>query len=210
MAARDGGLVQPRPQVPGWDAIVLAGGRGARLGGVDKPGLVVGGVPMLDRVLDAVAGATSVVVVGPRRPTRRPVLWTLEDPPGGGPVAGIAAGLGRVTAARVVLLAADLPLLTAAVPDLLLAALDNPPGRGTRAPVAVAVDPDGREQHLLAAWDSGALRAALPPEPAGARARDLLPADAVRVVLDPTGGAWRDCDTPQDLLDVRRRLRPRD
>ncbi|MFZ2514092.1 MAG: NTP transferase domain-containing protein, partial [Candidatus Lutibacillus vidarii] len=39
------------------DAIVLAGGRGSRLGGVDKGAVPVAGRALLDRVLDAVSGA---------------------------------------------------------------------------------------------------------------------------------------------------------
>ncbi|WP_157663013.1 molybdenum cofactor guanylyltransferase, partial [Prescottella equi] len=48
-------------------AIVLAGGRATRMGGIDKPGLVVAGRRMLDTALDAVADCDRVVVVGPRR-----------------------------------------------------------------------------------------------------------------------------------------------
>jgi molybdopterin-guanine dinucleotide biosynthesis protein A len=53
-----------------FDAVVLAGGRAARLGGVDKPRLVVGQRTLLGSVVSAVteAGASRVVVVGPQRP----------------------------------------------------------------------------------------------------------------------------------------------
>ena len=40
-------------------AIVLAGGASARLGGVDKTRLVLGGVPLLDRVLAVLTGLPS-------------------------------------------------------------------------------------------------------------------------------------------------------
>lgn len=39
-----------------FDAVVLAGGRGSRLGGVSKADLVLGGERLLDRVLRAAAG----------------------------------------------------------------------------------------------------------------------------------------------------------
>ena len=48
-----------------FDAIVLAGGQGSRLGGVDKAELKVGGVRLLDRALTACRGASTTVVVGP-------------------------------------------------------------------------------------------------------------------------------------------------
>ena len=46
------------------DAIILAGGRGERLGGVDKSSLVIGGQPLLGHVLAAASAAGTVVVVG--------------------------------------------------------------------------------------------------------------------------------------------------
>ena len=86
----------------GVDLIVLAGGRGSRLGGTVKPAVDVAGRTLLSRVLDARALARRVVVVGPASahaavgPETTGVLWTLEDPPFGGPVAGIAAGLAAL------------------------------------------------------------------------------------------------------------------
>ncbi|WP_152352755.1 molybdenum cofactor guanylyltransferase [Brachybacterium subflavum] len=77
--------------------IVLGGGEGRRLGGVSKPDLVVGGRRLVDRVLDAGAGCAPRVVVAPESvAVPDGVLRTLEDPPAGGPVAGIAAGLARL------------------------------------------------------------------------------------------------------------------
>ncbi|WP_246094840.1 DUF6457 domain-containing protein [Streptomyces roseicoloratus] len=76
-----------------YDAIVLAGGAARRLGGADKPGVRVGGRPLLDRVLAACRDAGRVVVVAEPRATARPVEWAREDPPGGGPAAALDAGL---------------------------------------------------------------------------------------------------------------------
>jgi GTP:adenosylcobinamide-phosphate guanylyltransferase len=45
-------------------AIVLAGGRGTRLGGRDKAAVEVAGRSLLERALSAVAGAATVVVFG--------------------------------------------------------------------------------------------------------------------------------------------------
>ncbi|MCZ9338082.1 NTP transferase domain-containing protein, partial [Streptomyces sp. TRM76130] len=90
-----------------------AGGAARRLGGADKPGVRVGGRALLDRVLSACAGASATVVVAGPRPTARPVVFAREDPPGGGPVAALAAGLAHTTADHVVVLSADLPFLHA-------------------------------------------------------------------------------------------------
>ncbi|MFF3612508.1 DUF6457 domain-containing protein [Streptomyces sp. NPDC002580] len=93
------------------------------MGGADKPGVRVGGRALLDRVLAACAGATRTVVVAPPRTTARPVEWAREDPPGGGPLAALDAGLRRTTAPYVVVLSADLPFLEARTVRTLLDAL---------------------------------------------------------------------------------------
>ncbi|MFF3450782.1 NTP transferase domain-containing protein [Streptomyces sp. NPDC002667] len=95
----------------GYDAVVLAGGAARRLGGEDKPGVRVGGRTLLDRVLAACADATRTVVVAGPRPTARPVAWAREDPPGGGPLAALDAGLRLTEAPHVLVLSADLPFL---------------------------------------------------------------------------------------------------
>jgi molybdopterin-guanine dinucleotide biosynthesis protein A len=175
--------------VSSTSAIVLSGGSSARLAGVDKTRLALGGITLLDRVLGVLTGP--VVVVGPERPTAREVLWTREEPVGGGPLAALAAGLAYARGERVLLLAADLPFLTAGA----LAALEEAAAGGQGA---VAVDEDGREQPLLSCWDTAALRAALPAQVAGGRLRAATEGlDAVRVALPGSPPPWWDCDTPE-------------
>jgi len=48
-----------------YDAVVVAGGRARRLGGVDKTALPLGASSILDRVCAGAAGAGRLVVVGP-------------------------------------------------------------------------------------------------------------------------------------------------
>ncbi|WP_322752049.1 molybdenum cofactor guanylyltransferase [Frankia sp. Cas3] len=201
-----------------WDALVLAGGAARRLGGVDKPALTVGGQTLLDRVLAAVDGAREVIVVGPARrvAVTRPVVWTRERPPGGGPVAALAAGLELVCAPLVAVLAADLPFLTAATVAALVRAVggggagagggrdatgagptdDDPPWG------ALLVDPAGRHQYLTGVWRTSALRARLPAVPAGASMRSVLAGPRV-LVLPADGRTTLDCDAPADLERAR-------
>ncbi len=107
-------------------AVILAGGRGQRLGGLDKPALLVDGRPLLERALDAARGRP-IVVVGPPRALPAGVLGAIEDPPGGGPAAGVAAGFAALPqlpdGAIVAVLAADLPGIGASTVDRLSAAL---------------------------------------------------------------------------------------
>ena len=138
-----------------FDAIVLAGGGSTRFGGVDKAMLVLDGVSMLDRVLTATVRAASTVVVGPVRTTYREVNWTLEDPPSGGPVAGLAAGLQHGTAPVVVVVSCDLPWITEADVTKLVGGLEQRhDGYGLR-------DTDGHEQPLATAYRRTALTKAI-------------------------------------------------
>jgi molybdopterin-guanine dinucleotide biosynthesis protein A len=185
-----------------FDAIVPAGGRASRLGGADKPQLTLAGRTLLDHVIDAAADATRVVVVGPRQPVSREVVFCHEDPAGGGPVAAIAAALPHVSADTVVLLAADLPHIAPAVPGLIAAI--------GRADVALLVDSAGRANYLASAWRRAALVRALAAieTPAGAAMGMLIEHVAVVRVPDPAG--WgRDCDTWDDLEQARIRLEER-
>lgn len=65
-----GGVARILGGMTAYDAIVLAGGAAKRLGGADKPGVLVGGRALLDRVLGACAGAGTTVVVGEGGPPR--------------------------------------------------------------------------------------------------------------------------------------------
>ena len=176
--------------------MVLAGGTGRRLGGADKPGLLVGGRSLLDRVLDATSGAATTVVVGPQRATTRPVVWTREDPIGGGPVAALSAGLPHVTSDRVVLVAADLPFLSASLVTL-LAASGN-----------AVVAGHGQPQWLCGGWETRELRDALVGQTVqGARLADVLgplrPAWVTVNPADPLRPGWLDVDTEDELRAAR-------
>lgn len=192
-----------------FGAVVLSGGAGRRMGGPTKPLRPVGGRPMRDRVLDAVADAYPRVVVGPVDPgLPSDVRVTREQPPGGGPVAAVAAGLARLDpgTSTVALLAADLPLLTGA---------DLHPLRDRLAahPAVDGVcylDRDGRRQTLCGVWRVASLRAALDRiagrrgDLAGAALRELL-ADLVVAEVGWAGDGlppWYDCDTGDDVRRV--------
>jgi molybdopterin-guanine dinucleotide biosynthesis protein A len=187
------------PTLPPYTAVVLAGGRAARLGGQAKPQLMVGGRTMLATVLAAVADAADRVVVGPDQPVPADVLLVREHPPGGGPVAALRTGLAEVDTDVVAVLAGDLPFLTARLIADLRARL-------SRDGVLV-LDESGREQLLLGVWRTAPLRAAVSAvgQPTSMR-KVLAPLSADRWRPDvPAGTAppWLDCDTPADLARAR-------
>jgi molybdopterin-guanine dinucleotide biosynthesis protein A len=141
------------PDAAAYSAIVLAGGGSSRLGR-DKTQVQVAGHSALDRVLAALDGAAQIVVVGvPRRlHPARGVLWTQEQPPGGGPAAGVAAAAKMLSEPWVVVLAGDLPMVDAETVRRLLA------GAAGADDGAVLVDAGGRRQHLSVALRTEALR----------------------------------------------------
>jgi molybdopterin-guanine dinucleotide biosynthesis protein A len=205
----------------GLDLVVLAGGGSRRWGGGDKTAQSLGGIPVLVAVLESAlrglgGGGTpsGVVVVAPAdHPARdavhrldlegAPLVWTLEDPPDGGPVAGLAAALGALPGpvapgAVVAVVAGDAPFAGAALPRLVAALTDG----GHDA--AVGVDGSRRRQLLFCAR-RGALAAALRSGPDGVAPRAvhrvLGALDVVEVPL--TERESLDLDVPADLVRAR-------
>lgn len=177
--------------------VVLAGGAGRRMGGVDKAGLRVGGITLLDRVLAAARPVCDrLVVVGPSRPTDvEGVAFVQEAQPGGGPVPAVLAGVEASPGCDVaVVIAVDLPLL--ATDDLrrLVALLEK-----SGAEVAAAEDEEGPNP-LLAAYRvpellrrAGGTDTGLGP---GSPARKLLSPSVVTLGL---GAATVNVNRPDDL-----------
>lgn len=179
-----------------FDAVILAGGRGERLGGLDKASITVGSATMLDRALAAAIDASRIICVGPERPARDMVVWTREDPPGGGPVAAVDAGLQLVETPVVVVLAVDLPFVSEGLVLRLVDLCDA-------ADAAVVTDADEIPQPLLAAYRVSRLRAVLESllTVEGASMMQIL--DPMKVVTLSDPEAARDCDTPEDLERAR-------
>ncbi len=168
--------------------------------GTDKALLELGGKTFLERALDAVAGAERIVLVGPEREVAGPLcVWTRENPPGGGPVAAIAAGLDLATSDRVVVLAVDHPLVQPAVIARLLAGVGDRDG-------AMVVGARADEQPLVGAYRRARLTARLEDtgKHAGAAIKDLISGlDLVRI---EDQRAARDCDSADDLAALRHEL----
>lgn len=182
-------------------AIVLCGGGSVRFG-ADKTRQVLGDSTVLEHLVDALPLDWSVVAVGTPRPLAREVTWTREDPPGGGPLAGIAAGIRGVTADVVVVIAGDMPFAGPWAARL-VDTLDADPTTNA----VTARDGDQRANPLFTAYRTDALREALPHDPSGRSARLLLEAIAHEGLLVPDEESL-DVDTPEALEAARRRLGP--
>lgn len=179
--------------------------------GTDKLLLRRNGSTLIDTVIEASREALAalpatgpIVVVGPETgPTPRPgVSFTREDPPGGGPVAAIDAG--------VTLLHGGIQQGSIGEPQLVaIFAGDAPDGPGSlstlvsaleagTADAVVFVGVDGRRQPLCGVYRMTALTSALADlgDPHGASLKDLLTRLKVHELVDTTAAA-ADIDTPE-------------
>ncbi|MFN8098983.1 MAG: NTP transferase domain-containing protein [Dermatophilaceae bacterium] len=179
-------------------AIVLAGGRGSRLRGVRKVTMDVAGRHSLARVLDACRQWPAVVVGPADLPVPDGVRLVTDDPPFGGPVSALRAGLDGLPAGTdlVAVLAGDQPFVTTAS----LATLAGAVGDGEGA----AYVTEGVVAFLCAVWRVPALRARVAA--AGPAMRSVYAGAAIALV--PDAGEWTlDVDTPADLARARARAR---
>lgn len=188
------------------DAVILAGGRATRLGGVSKPDLMVGGRRLLSTAIAAAraAGCDRIVVVGPRDLAAPGCLRAQEDPPFGGPVAALAAGLaalGGRGSPDLLVLACDMPDADAAVARLVAARRAHPDADGV-----ALVDASGRTQWLAAISSRSVLEHALDAMAAPEGDRTSLHGAAMRrlvasvdLVAVDDGGSTHDIDTWGDL-----------
>jgi molybdopterin-guanine dinucleotide biosynthesis protein A len=106
-------------------ALVLAGGRATRMGGVDKRALVVEGRTIFERQCEVLAPRVAEIVVSlapgaAAVPGQRTVTDAIA---GVGPLAGIAAGLAAVTTPWLFVVAGDMPYISVALVERMLAAV---------------------------------------------------------------------------------------
>lgn len=177
--------------------MALAGGRGSRMGGVDKPRIEVDGRTLLARVVAGIPADVPVVVVGPEHDdvSGREIRVVREEPAFGGPVAAIAAALPLVSTPLIGLVGGDMPAAGALLTRLA--------SEWDGEPALVPVDTSGRRQPLCSVLATDALMRALADlgEPAGRSLRDLLGLLDVRErPLDEEETALLvDVDLPDDL-----------
>lgn len=123
-------LVIPQEDVT---AVILAGGRGRRMGGEDKGLLDFNGRPLVVRVIDAISPQVRSLIISANRNLERyqqfgyPVVAdSLNDYQG--PLAGILAALERVQTPYLISVPCDGPLLAADLVERLSAAMQREPG----------------------------------------------------------------------------------
>ena len=111
----------------GASGAILVGGKSRRMG-MDKPALLLGGQPLIERVIDALAEVVDeVLLVGQEagRFARLGLPCVADLVPGGGPLAGIHTALAAARHPVCVVVACDMPFLQ---PALLAYLLEQAPG----------------------------------------------------------------------------------
>jgi len=179
--------------------VVLAGGRGSRLGG-DKATVELDGVALLLYPLRALAAVTPAQAVVAKRDTQLPELpsgvatWHEPDAPRH-PLTGVMHALRAARGQPVLCCAVDLPLLDAATLRRLLDADD-----GRHACVVPRVD--GRLEPLCTLWHPWSL-GTLDRIPEGLAMREVVTAlDTLEInFTDPR--PFTNVNVPEDLLTIR-------
>ncbi len=137
--------VTPTPDAAGVPreaitAVIMAGGKGRRMGGQDKGLLEVGGRPLIEYVRDALQPQVGRILINANRNRERyegfgcPVI---EDISGGylGPLVGMASGLATSESDYLLAVPCDSPLVPEGLAERLYLALQS-----TGAQIAVAHD----------------------------------------------------------------------
>jgi molybdopterin-guanine dinucleotide biosynthesis protein A len=193
-------------------AIILAGGRGRRLGR-DKASAIAAGTSLLQHVIDRTVALVDSTLIVTRAGQQLPPfegerIQVVEDElPASGPLAGLYSGLRAAPSFPALAVACDMPLLQPALLAELLRRVE-----GHDAAVALR---DGQPEPLCAAYAAGCIDViGLRLRRGELRTMALL--DDVDVVylaeqdwrrFDPQGLSFFNVNTPDDLQAAEQRLR---
>lgn len=210
--------------------LILAGGTGVRVGGINKPFLEVAGRTLLEWTLEYVP-AERVILIAPddvaTLPGAEGLERVVEDPPLSGPMAGFVAGcrylansrlsdLGLCHDARVGLIPVDAPLSGRALAVLDAAIAMGEPWSGASVVLASV---DGYRHPVVGVWRLDVALTAAAELERQAKESGRAPRRSMKALLDvveSTGGTVvnvevdpilvDDIDTPEDAIRVERRL----
>jgi molybdopterin-guanine dinucleotide biosynthesis protein A len=139
--------------------VILAGGRGKRMGGVNKAFLEVEGQPIIDRLLAVYAGLFQEILIAVRDP--EPFAGLAARPPhprlapdrfaARSSLTGIHAGLAQARAGHVFVCACDTPFLEPGLVRMLLQGLTP------RTDVRLPIKADGYYEPLCAVYSKRCL-----------------------------------------------------
>lgn len=189
-----------------WTGAILAGGGARRLGGADKSALTVGGRTILERQLAVLRPLTqhiAIVAADEHRYREAGVPVFVDRIKGAGSLGGLYTALLEAPTEQVVVIACDMPYVTAPFLAYLAA-------RGAGVDAAIPRDAHGTRHPLCAAWSRAAaphLRARI--DAGRFRVIDALDGLRVREVgpdelapFDPDGRLLANVNTPDDYAQA--------
>jgi molybdopterin-guanine dinucleotide biosynthesis protein A len=191
----------------GVSAAILAGGRARRLGGLDKAALLLGGTRIIDRQLAILRTLSEDVTIVANDPIRYAALQLPVVPdlvPGAGALGGVYTALDAARHDLVVVLACDLPFVTADLLDRLITEADDtvdavvPRSRRGLEPLC-ALYRKRCAPVLRERIETGALQLLALPDVL--RVREVGP--AALAPYDATGRLFANVNTPHDYARAR-------
>jgi molybdopterin-guanine dinucleotide biosynthesis protein A len=188
-------------------AAILAGGRAMRLGGRDKASLPFGDLRLIERQIAALHAVTADVFIVTNQPGRYAALGLPAHPdlrPGTGALGGIYSAILASPAAQTLVVACDLPFLSA---DF----LGHLAARGRDTDLAIPRSAGGYEplcasysracsEPIARLLDAGRLKVA-GVMAAGLRVVEIAPDECAR--FDPDGMLFLNVNTPDDYARAR-------
>ena len=177
--------------------VLLTGGTSRRFGS-DKSQALINGRSIIDFIVASIPDSMPLIIVGPDPKTSNDRDFTVvsENPPGGGPVAGLMAGLAQAKFDLLILLATDMPFALNYVLSLidLLEKEDD---------AILFQDSEGFLQPLAGLYRKSALvkRFTELGDPAGESMRRFISTLKIQAVAmtQEVETAFIDIDTPADL-----------
>lgn len=198
------GVEDPRRTVTG---VVLAGGRGQRMGGADKGLVLLAGRELARHVLDALRPQVHEVIINANRNTEayaRMGCRVIGDALGGfhGPLAGMASAMRAARTRYIATVPCDAPFLPVDLVARLYAGL-----RAARAEIAAAEDGE-RLQPVFALLDCALLPALETYLARGERKIDRWYAEhrCTRVSFADHPRAFLNVNTPEEIAAAEREL----
>lgn len=192
--------------------LVLAGGRGTRMGGRDKGLELLHGRPMVEHVLSQLVPQVKTVLINANRNIDRYREFGFDVVPDAddsfsGPLAGVLAGLRRCKTRWMMTVPCDTPILAPGLVSRLFQALEDQPD----APLAYPMT-DGQSHPVFMLLKTSLLESLSTALESGERKIDRWARSAGLIEVDFSDQAWAfdNINSPQELEAVNARARPRD
>jgi molybdopterin-guanine dinucleotide biosynthesis protein A len=184
-------------------ALILAGGKATRFGGIAKHEIVVEGETIFARQVRVLAPRVAEILVsGAEVPGYRTVRDPIED---AGPLAGIAAGLAACKTDWLLVVAGDMPFITAGLVQRLIDdAIRSQDPRGGDCAEGVGIRLNGLPEPLVCILHKRVLPAVARRLAAGDYKVSRLLTDELWVtwIDDADAGALRNLNSPEDLAGI--------